>query len=540
MKLTREGLKSSEWKEKGYILPTFDYEKVLKNTKENPFWIHFGAGNIFRAFQANVVQNLLNEGVIDSGLIVAEGYDYEIIEKMYRPHDNVGALVTLKGNGSVEKTVVASIMEALTADSDNQNDWARLLEIFRNPSLQMVTFTITEKGYLLKKANGEYMPGVEEDFADGPVLPKSYIGKVVTCLHERYINGELPVAMVSMDNCSHNGDKLFAAVNEFAKEWENRGVCKSGFTAYVNNPSKVSFPWTMIDKITPRPDAKIEKMLLEDGIEQLEPVITSKNTYVAPFVNAEECQYLVIEDNFPNGRPELEKAGLYFTDRQTVDKVEKMKVCTCLNPLHTALAIFGNLLGYTLIADEMKDDDLNKLVNILGYKEGLPVVVDPKILSPKMFIDEVLQKRIPNPFMPDTPQRIACDTSQKLSIRFGETIKAYEKSDELDARNLEIIPFIFAGWLRYLMAIDDNGKTFELSPDPLLPDVCKYVEKIQIGKEFDVHSAVEDLLKKKEIFGVDLYDAGLAEKVENYFAKLCMKNGAVRSVLHEVVTNFKG
>ena len=540
MKLTREGLKSSEWKEKGYILPTFDYEKVLKNTKENPFWIHFGAGNIFRAFQANVVQNLLNEGVIDSGLIVAEGYDYEIIEKMYRPHDNVGALVTLKGNGSVEKTVVASIMEALTADSENQNDWARLLEIFRNPSLQMVTFTITEKGYLLKKANGEYMPGVEEDFANGPVLPKSYIGKVVTCLHERYINGDLPVAMVSMDNCSHNGDKLFAAVNEFAKEWENRGVCKSGFTAYVNNPSKVSFPWTMIDKITPRPDAKIEKMLLEDGIEQLEPVITSKNTYVAPFVNAEECQYLVIEDSFPNGRPELEKAGLYFTDRQTVDKVEKMKVCTCLNPLHTALAIFGNLLGYTLIADEMKDDDLNKLVNILGYKEGLPVVVDPKILSPKMFIDEVLQKRIPNPFMPDTPQRIACDTSQKLSIRFGETIKAYEKSDELDARNLEIIPFIFAGWLRYLMAIDDNGKAFELSPDPLLPDVCKYVEKIQIDKEFDVHSAVEDLLKKKEIFGVDLYDAGLAEKVENYFAKLCMKNGAVRSVLHEVVTNFKG
>ncbi len=540
MKLTREGLKSSEWKEKGYILPTFDYEKVLKNTKENPFWIHFGAGNIFRAFQANVVQNLLNEGVINSGLIVAEGYDYEIIEKMYRPHDNVGALVTLKGNGSVEKTVVASIMEAVTADSENQNDWARLLEIFRNPSLQMVTFTITEKGYLLKKANGEYMPGVEEDFANGPVLPKSYIGKVVTCLHERYINGELPVAMVSMDNCSHNGDKLFAAVNEFAKEWENRGVCKSGFTAYVNNPSKVSFPWTMIDKITPRPDAKIEKMLLEDGIEQLEPVITSKNTYVAPFVNAEECQYLVIEDSFPNGRPELEKAGLYFTDRQTVDKVEKMKVCTCLNPLHTALAIFGNLLGYTLIADEMKDDDLNKLVNILGYKEGLPVVVDPKILSPKMFIDEVLQKRIPNPFMPDTPQRIACDTSQKLSIRFGETIKAYEKSDELDARNLEIIPCIFAGWLRYLMAIDDNGKAFELSPDPLLPDVCKYVEKIQIGKEFNVHSTVEDLLKKKEIFGVDLYDAGLAEKVENYFAKLCMKNGAVRSVLHEVVTNFKG
>ena len=258
MKLTKEGLKSAEWKSKGYSLPEFDFDNVQKNTFENPFWIHFGAGNIFRAFQANVVQNLLNKGVIDSGLVVAEGYDYEIIEKMYRPHDNVGALVTLKGNGSVEKTVVASIMEALTADSENQKDWERLLEIFRKPSLQMVSFTITEKGYLLKKANGEFMPGVEDDFAKGPVLPKSYIGKVVTCLHERFVNGELPVAMVSMDNCSHNGDKLYAAVNEFAKEWENRGVCKHGFADYVNNPSKVSFPWTMIDKIAPRPDAIIE------------------------------------------------------------------------------------------------------------------------------------------------------------------------------------------------------------------------------------------------------------------------------------------
>lgn len=535
MKLTKEGLKSAEWKSKGYSLPEFDFDKVQKNTYENPFWIHFGAGNIFRAFQANVVQNLLNDKVIDQGLVVAEGYDYEIIEKMYRPHDNIGALVTLKGNGSVEKTVVASIMEALTADSENQKDWGRLLEIFRKPSLQMATFTITEKGYLLKKANGEFMPGVEDDFANGPVLPKSYIGKVVTCLHERFVNGELPVAMVSMDNCSHNGDKLYAAVNEFAKEWENRGVCKHGFADYVNNPSKVSFPWTMIDKITPRPDAKIEKILKDDGIEELEPVITSKNTYVAPFVNAEECQYLVIEDNFPNGRPELEKAGLYFTDRETVDKVEKMKVCTCLNPLHTALAIFGNLLGFTLIADEMRDDDLVKLVNILGYKEGLPVVVDPKILSPKSFIDEVVQKRIPNPFMPDTPQRIACDTSQKLSIRFGETIKAYQKRSDLNVADLKVIPFIFAGWLRYLMAIDDEGNKFELSPDPLLSDVCKYVENVELSKEFDVHKTVEALLRRKEIFGVDLYEAGLAQKVESYFEKMTSAPGAVRKTLQEVI-----
>lgn len=534
MKLTKEGFKSSEWSEKGYSLPQFDFDKVQKATKEAPFWIHFGAGNIFRAFQANVVQGLLNNGVIDRGLVVAEGYDYEIIEKMYKTHDNVGVLVTLKSTGAVEKTVVGSIMESLTADSENESDWTRLLEIFRNPSLQMVTFTITEKGYLLKNAAGIMMPGVEDDFANGPVLPKSYIGKVVTLLHERFVNDELPVAMVSMDNCSHNGDKLFAAVKEFAEEWENRGVCKPGFLSYVTNESKVSFPWTMIDKITPRPDSKVEKILADDGIEQLEPVITSKKTYVAPFVNAEEVQYLVIEDKFPNGRPELEKGGLYFTDRETVDKVEKMKVCTCLNPLHTFLAVSGCILGYTLIADEMKDKDLLRLVKRLGYEEGLPVVVDPGIIKPKTFIDEVVNIRIPNPFMPDTPQRIACDTSQKLSIRFGETIKGYKKRSDLSLDNLKVLPLVFALWLRYLMGINDSGETFELSPDPLLNEVCPVIADIKLGDKIDVHSKIEALLKRSEIFGVDLYEAGLGTKVETYFEKLISGPGAVRKLISEM------
>ena len=133
----------------------------------------------------------------------------------------------------------------------------------------------------------------------------------------------------------------------------------------------------MIDKITPRPDASVEAILTADGLEDLEPVITSKNTYVAPFVNAEETEYLVIEDKFPNGRPALEKGGIIFTDKETVDKVERMKVCTCLNPLHTALAVYGCILGYHKISDEMKDVDLVKLVETIGYKEGLPVVINP-------------------------------------------------------------------------------------------------------------------------------------------------------------------
>jgi len=215
--------------------------------------------------------------------------------------------------------------------------------------------------------------------------------------------------------------------------------------------------------------------------------------------------------------------------------VERMKVCTCLNPLHTSLAVYGCLLGYDKIYKEMQDEDLHKLVETIGYKEGLPVVTDPGIISPKDFIDAVLNVRVPNPFMPDMPQRIATDTSQKLPIRFGETIKAYMASDTLDVNDLKLIPLVYAGWLRYLMAVDDEGNAFEPSPDPLLETAQAYVKDMKLGEKPDV-SKLEGLLRNATIFGVDLVDAGLADKVCGYFTELTAGPGAVRKTLHKYVT----
>lgn len=537
MKLTLDGIRQNraEYEAAGYALPTFDYEAVKENTHNRPLWIHFGAGNIFRAFQANVMQTLLNKGIMDVGLIAAEGYDYEIIEKSNRPHDNLSILATLKADNTVEKTVVGSIMESLILDSQNDAEYNRLKEIFATPSLQMASFTITEKGYSITDAKGMPLPAIAADYEKGPKQPDSYLGKVVSLLYHRYVNGSLPIAMVSMDNCSHNGDKLYAAVNAFAKAWCDAGHTDAGFLSYVNNTSLVSFPWSMIDKITPRPDALVEEMLRKDGIEELDAVITSKNTYIAPFVNAEECEYLVIEDKFPNGRPPLDKGGVMFTTRETVDKVEKMKVCTCLNPLHTTLAIYGCLLGYTLISEEMKNPLLKRLVEIIGYEEGLPVVVDPGILDPKKFIDEVVNIRIPNPFLPDTPQRIATDTSQKLAIRFGETIKAYGSSASLDVKNLKLIPLVFAGWLRYLMGVDDAGNAFTPSSDPLLEAAGAYVADYCLTDAPKDLSGLDKLLSNDKVFGVDLVAIGMADMVKNYFAELSSGTGAVKATLEKYV-----
>ncbi len=547
MKLNEKGLKErAAWEQAGYRLPGFDRGAVRAKTMEEPFWIHFGAGNIFRAFQANVVQKLLNGGTLDRGLVAAEGFDYEIIEKMNRPHDDLSLLVTLKADGSLEKTVVGSVAESRILDSENQAEFARLKEIFAKSSLQLASFTITEKGYSLRNGKGELLPEVASDQKAGPGKPASYMGKVASLLYARYQEGQKPIAMVSMDNCSHNGDKLKEAIYAFAESWTEGQVAEEGFLAYLQDPEKVSFPWTMIDKITPRPDDSVKEILKKDGVEDLEAVITSRNTYAAPFVNAEECQYLVIEDDFPNGRPALEQGGLLFTDRAAVEKVERMKVCTCLNPLHTALAVFGCLLGYEKISEEMKDPELKRLVEAIGYQEGLPVAADPGILDPREFLDTVLKVRLPNPFMPDTPQRIATDTSQKLAIRFGETIQAYLASAELEPTALRGIPLVFAGWLRYLMGIDDEGKEFELSPDPLLQEVCPFVADFRLGEACgpektgmqgeeagleEVEEKLKPLLENEKIFGVNLYEAGLAQRVCRYFTEMIKEPGAVRQCL---------
>jgi fructuronate reductase len=532
LKLNAESIKNAQpWQAAGIELPKFDREKIKANTKENPEWVHFGSGNIFRGFPAALQQKLLNEGKAQTGIVAVETFDFEIIDRIYAPHDNLNLLVIMKPDGSLDKKVIGSIVEGLVASETRAEDWARLQEIFTKPSLKMASFTITEKGYSLKNIAGEFFPVVVSDMQEGPAHPKHVMSIVASLAYTRFKNGALPITFSSMDNCSHNGARLHESVETIAKKWVENQLVEKEFLAYINDESKVAFPWSMIDKITPRPSDSVKESLNKIGFEDTNIIETSKHTFIAPFVNAEGPQYLVVEDKFPNGRPPLEISGVLFTDIDTVDKVEKMKVCTCLNPLHTTLAVYGCVLGYTLMADEMKDASLKKLVEKIGYDEGLPVVVNPGVVDPKKFIKEVLEERIPNPYMPDTPQRIATDTSQKVGIRFGETIKGYVKREDLDAASLKYIPLAIAGWCRYLLGLDDNGKEFQLSSDPMLDTLKEYIKNIKLGDVNSVGDSLKPILSNENIFGVDLYSVGLGEKVEGYFKELVAGPKAVRNTL---------
>ncbi len=545
MKMTLEGIRdTAAWERAQVKLPGFDVEAMRKATEEAPVWVHFGAGNIFRGFIAVLQQRLLQKGLARCGIVAAETFDYDIIDRIYEPYDNLTMAVSLYPDGAMEREIAAAIAEGVKADTGDQASFGRLKHIFAQPSLQMISFTITEKGYALTDLKGNYQPAAAKDLEDGPAAARHAMSVVTALLLERYRTCRGPLAVVSMDNCSHNGEKLRAGIVTVAEEWEKRGYVPADFVKWLTDEEIISFPWTMIDKITPRPAKEVEEALAAAGIEDMAPVVTGRNTYIAPFVNAEVPQYLVVEDRFPNGRPALENAGVYMTDRETVNRTERMKVTTCLNPLHTSLAVYGCLLGYDRIFAEMKDPDLKRLVEIVGYEEGMPVVTHPGIIDPMRFIHEVIDQRLPNPFIPDMPQRIATDTSQKIPVRFGETIKAYladgsacsTGSGLRDVRSLTAIPLVIAGWLRYLLGVDDNGQPMELSSDPMLGKLQDQLAGITLGAPESAEGKLEPILSNAVLFGTDLVKAGLAPKIEAMFKELLAGPGAVRGTLHRYVS----
>ena len=531
MKLNYKDLKNAPaWAAAGIELPPYDPETLAARTHADPRWAHFGIGNIFRIFVGGIADRLLREGEMDRGITCIETFDFDVVDKIYTPYDNLALAVILKADGSVERRVLGGLSEAIKARSCDPEAWARMKAVFTHPGFQLATFTITEKGYALRNADGEYLGYVRADLENGPEKVTGAMGIVTAMLHARYRAGKLPLALVSMDNVARNGEKLRNSVLEIARVWREKGFVDAGFVNYVSDEAKVSFPWTMIDKITPRPSVDVANALERDGVEDMQPVITSKHTYIAPFVNAEGPQYLVVEDNFPNGRPPLEKAGVYMADRITVNRSERMKVTACLNPIHTALGPYDVMLGHELFADGMSDPELSRLANQVGYAEGLPVVEDPGILSPKAFIDEVIHERFPNAYLGDTSQRICTDISQGVAFRFGETIKAYVAKEGSAAR-LTGIPLAIAGWLRYLLAVDDAGNAYPLAPDPMAAELTEQLGSIRLGEPDSCDGQLRPILANENIWGVDLYVAGLGAKIEAIFREELAGPGAVRATL---------
>ena len=233
----------ARWEAAGVELPKNDVAAAKRAGAEQPRWIHVGAGNLYRTFHAAVAQDLLDADKLDRGVVVADMRHPFAIDDVYRPFNDDVLMVTMNEDGTLGKRVLASTAASLFANPQAPEDWARMKGYFASPELQLVTVTITEKGYT----------PAPEDIAGDPVVPVSAMGLFASLLLERFQAGAAPIALVTTDNFSQNGRRFRESVLAVVNGWLANGHVGQDFADYVSDEARVSFPWSMIDRITPQP-----------------------------------------------------------------------------------------------------------------------------------------------------------------------------------------------------------------------------------------------------------------------------------------------
>ena len=104
-----------------------------------------------------------------------------------------------------------------------------------------------------------------------------------------------------------------------------------------------------------------------------------------------------------------------------------------------------------------------------------------------------------------------------------------------DASCLIAIPLGIAGWLRYMLAVDDEGKKYELAPDPMNEEIQEQLKDIAVGHPETFTDQLKPILSNERIFFIDLYQAGVGEKIELMFREMISGPGAVKAMVHKYV-----
>ena len=156
MKLSYQGIQDKQGYAAAQVaLPQYDWAKMAEKTAEKPVWVHFGAGNIFRGFIAGLQQRLLNAGLAESGIVAAETFDYDIIDKIYVPHDSMTLMVSLKADGSTQKEVIASIAKGIKANCADEAQWRQLTADYDAEKPDRLQKEVSEFDQRKSKAEGQ-------------------------------------------------------------------------------------------------------------------------------------------------------------------------------------------------------------------------------------------------------------------------------------------------------------------------------------------------------------------------------------------------
>ncbi|MDP9839816.1 fructuronate reductase [Neorhizobium huautlense] len=442
--------------------PAFDRREV------SPGIVHIGLGAFCRAHLAVYTEDVIAKGASDWGIVGVDTISTAVRDAL-KPQDCLYTLLS-RDNGDDSLRVVGSIIDVMIS-SDQRRE---IFELMCTPEIRIVTLTVTEKGYCQDAATGlldEQHPAVIADLAN-PTEPNSIPGFLTEALRLRKQAGHPPFTVLVCDNLAQNGTKVHRLVSRFAE------LRDADLGQFIRD--NVSFPCTMVDRITPATqDADRETVAGRLGVQDAWPVVTE------PF------RQWVIEDQFPLGRPDWEKAGAIMVD--DVLPFEMMKL-RCLNGAHSTLAYLAVVAGIDTISDAMTDASLPKIIRQLWDNDLIPSLAAVPGTDVKTYTHE-LEARFQNTGVRHLTLQISSDGSQKLPPRLLEAAR------ELYAAGTEpkVIPLTVAAWMRFLSGKSESGMAYTIS-DPHADKLTA----IFANAENDPERLADSLFTVRDIFGDDL------------------------------------
>ncbi len=399
-----------------------------------PDIVHFGVGNFHRAHQAAYTEfanriggaqwqvhgvSLRSPAIRD--LLKSQQYSYTLM---------------ISDSHGTHYEWISALQSILVPPQDT----ADILHRIAAPETQIITLTVTEKGYHLVPDTGVLdLPAVRSDISGAP---QSLYGFLARGLQKRRDQGSGPITIMSCDNLASNGDTLAAAMEAFVSAYD------PSLVRYLQ--SEVTFPNCMVDRITPATTDETCAMVLS---------ATGKND-AAP-VATEQFSEWVIENRFAGSRPDWERVGVRLVPDVAPFELRKLRM---LNGAHSYLAYAGILAGFDHVHEAIADPDLNAGTRaiMLEAMATLPASVrDDSSEYAGSLID-----RFANPRLHHKLRQIAMDGSQKIPIRLIATWQERHKLDQPSPA----IEHALVAWADFVMNEFAEGRELD---DPLTRELAE-------------------------------------------------------------------
>ena len=396
--------------------------------------LHIGTGNFYRAHEACYTDEILNRnnpswGICGVGILEADSRMHNILKSQ----DNLYTLMVRETDGRLDPRIIGSVVENLFGPENPQT----VIEKMADPDVKIISLTITEGGYNVDAATGSFImsePSIQWDLHHTD-HPKTVFGYLTQAMKRRRDRGLPGITILSCDNIQHNGNICRKMLIAFMK------AAEPGLIEWTDN--HITFPNSMVDRITPATmPSDINNLRAQYEIEDAWPVVCE------PFIQ------WVIEDDFANGRPSWESAGVQFVN--DVSPYEKMKI-RLLNAGHSLIGLLGSLIGYGSINEAVMDPLLEKILRKFMDDEVTPLLGEMEGIDLKMYKESLIQ-RFTNPYLKDRLSRICSESSAKIPKFLLPTIK----EQLVRGGSIEIGTLILAAWCHYLERAGTHGYNYEI------------------------------------------------------------------------------